>query len=79
MEFILHLIFFEIVSRERFQQILLGIYYRINTKIKVKVISWAHRDTMDGPVVSACRMAIKSVNVNYTLPFVFKKTEEELS
>jgi hypothetical protein len=79
MEFILHLIFFGSVSRERFQQILLGIYYRINTKIKVEVISWAHCDTMDGPVLSACRMALKSVNVNYTRPFVFKKAEEELS
>lgn len=38
-----------------------------------------HCDTMDGPVVSACRMALKSGNVNYALPFVPKNAEEELS
>ncbi|MDD1763524.1 MAG: DUF6448 family protein [Methanobacteriaceae archaeon] len=34
---------------------------------------------MDGPVVSACKMALKTENVNYALPFVPKKAEEELS
>ncbi len=38
-----------------------------------------HCDTMDGPVVSACKKALKMVNVNYILPFVPKKAEEELS
>jgi hypothetical protein len=34
---------------------------------------------MDGPVVSACKMALDTGNVNYALPFVPKKAEEELS
>ncbi|MEN6329610.1 MAG: DUF6448 family protein [Methanobacteriaceae archaeon] len=38
-----------------------------------------HCDTMDGPVVSACRNALKTGNVNYVLPFVPKTAEEELS
>jgi len=38
-----------------------------------------HCDTMDGPVVSSCKKALEMVNVNYILPFVPKKAEEELS
>jgi len=75
MEFLLHLIFFESVQGSGSKK-LLGIYYRINTKIKVEVISWAHCDTMDGPVVSACRMVLKSVNVNYTRPLVLKRQKK---
>ena len=37
-----------------------------------------HCDTMDGPVVIACKKAIKMANVNYVLPFVPKTAEEEL-
>jgi len=38
-----------------------------------------HCDTMDGPVVKACKMALKRRNVNYVLPFVPKEAEEELT
>jgi len=38
-----------------------------------------HCDTMDGPVVMACKMALKMGNVNYVLPFVPKEAEEELT
>jgi len=38
-----------------------------------------HCDTLDGPVVTACRTALKTGNVNYVLPFVPKTAEEELS
>lgn len=38
-----------------------------------------HCDTLDGPVVSACKMALKNNNVNYVLPFVPKKAENELT
>ena len=38
-----------------------------------------HCDTMDGPVVTACKMALKMENVNYVLPFVPKESEEELT
>lgn len=37
-----------------------------------------HCDTMDGPVVSACKKALEMVNVNYVLPFVPKIVEKEL-
>jgi hypothetical protein len=33
---------------------------------------------MDGPVVSACKMALEIGNVNYVLPFVPKDAEKEL-
>ena len=36
-------------------------------------------DTVDGPVVMACKMALKKRNVNYVLPFVHKDAEEELT
>jgi hypothetical protein len=38
-----------------------------------------HCDTMDGPVVSACRKALETGNVYYVLPFVPKKAEDELT
>ncbi len=38
-----------------------------------------HCDTMDGPVVTACKTALKTGNVNYVLPFVPKDAEEALS
>ena len=38
-----------------------------------------HCDTMDGPVVSACRKALETGNVYYILPFVPKKAEDELT
>jgi hypothetical protein len=38
-----------------------------------------HCDTMDGPVVSACRNALKTGKINYVLPFVPKTAEEELT
>lgn len=38
-----------------------------------------HCDTMDGPVVSACKEALKTGNVNYVLPFVPKNAENELT
>lgn len=34
---------------------------------------------MDGPVVSACKEALKTGNVNYVLPFVPKNAENELT
>jgi len=37
-----------------------------------------HCDTLDGPVVKAAKMAIEKGNVNYILPWVPKKAEEEL-
>lgn len=37
-----------------------------------------HCDTMDGTVVQACKKALESGNVNYVLPFVPEKAEEEL-
>ncbi|MBU4534962.1 MAG: hypothetical protein KKF16_03865 [Euryarchaeota archaeon] len=37
-----------------------------------------HCDTMDGPVVSACKKALEKGNVYYVLPFVSKKAEDEL-
>ncbi|MDO5834941.1 MAG: DUF6448 family protein [Methanobacterium sp.] len=37
-----------------------------------------HCDTMDGPVVSACKKSLEMANVNYVLPFVPKNAEEEL-
>lgn len=38
-----------------------------------------HCDTMDGPVVIACKMALETGNVNYILPFAPKKAEEEIT
>jgi len=38
-----------------------------------------HCDTMDGPVVTACKKALKTGNVNYILPFAPKKAEEEIN
>ncbi len=37
-----------------------------------------HCDTMDGPVVTACKKALKKENINYIMPFVPKKVENEL-
>jgi Family of unknown function (DUF6448) len=37
-----------------------------------------HCDTMDGPVITACKKALETGNVNYVLPFAPKKAEEEL-
>lgn len=37
-----------------------------------------HCDTLDGPVVSAAKMALKTENVNYVLPFVPQAAENEL-
>jgi len=37
-----------------------------------------HCDTMDGPVVKAAKMALKTGNVNLILPWVPKKAEAEL-
>jgi hypothetical protein len=37
-----------------------------------------HCDTMDGPVVTACKKALKKENINYIMPFVPKKAENEL-
>lgn len=37
-----------------------------------------HCDTMDGPVVTACKKALEKGNINYVLPFVPKKAENEL-
>jgi len=38
-----------------------------------------HCDTMDGPVVTACKKALETGNVNYILPFAPKKAEDELT
>lgn len=38
-----------------------------------------HCDTMDGPVVSACKKALEMMDVNYVLPFVPETAEKELS
>jgi len=38
-----------------------------------------HCDTMDGPVVTACKMALKMGNINYVIPFVPKEAGEELT
>lgn len=37
-----------------------------------------HCDTMDGPVVNACKKALETGNVNYILPFAPKKAEVEI-
>jgi molybdopterin-biosynthesis enzyme MoeA-like protein len=37
-----------------------------------------HCDTLDGPVVKACRLALEKGNINYILPWVPKKAEAEL-
>ena len=37
-----------------------------------------HCDTLDGPVVSACKKALETGNIYYVLPFVPEKAEEEL-
>jgi len=37
-----------------------------------------HCDTLDGPVVTACKTALKTMDVNHVLPFVPKNAEEEL-
>ena len=37
-----------------------------------------HCDTLDGPVVKACKMALEKENLNYVLPWVPKKAEAEL-
>ncbi len=37
-----------------------------------------HCDTMDGPVVTACKKALETGNVNYVLPFAPKKAEVEI-
>ncbi|GAB6056836.1 DUF6448 family protein [Methanobacterium movens] len=37
-----------------------------------------HCDTLDGPVVKACQLALETGNVNYVLPFVGEKSEKEL-
>lgn len=37
-----------------------------------------HCDTMDGPVVTACKKALETENVNYVLPFAPKKAEVEI-
>lgn len=38
-----------------------------------------HCDTMDGPVVNACKKALEMRDVNYVLPFVPETAEKELS
>lgn len=38
-----------------------------------------HCDTLDGPVVTACKKALEAMNVNYVLPFVPKNAEEKLN
>lgn len=37
-----------------------------------------HCDTMDGPVITACKKALETGNVNYVLPFAPKKAEVEI-
>jgi len=35
-------------------------------------------DSMDGPVVKAAEMALEMENINYALPYILKKYEDEL-
>ena len=37
-----------------------------------------HCDTLAGPVVTACKKALKMMDVKYVLPFIPKNAEEEL-
>lgn len=37
-----------------------------------------HCDTLDGPVVTACQLALETDTINHVLPFIAEEDEEEL-
>ena len=42
------------------------------------ILAFGHCDTMDGPVVKAAKMALRTKNVNYVLIWVHEKEEAEI-